>query len=45
MDEGAAVRHAVKASLDEYVRTPDIQVDGHRPYTTAEVGQWIAAHI
>ncbi len=45
MDEGAAVRHAVKASLDEYVRTPDIQVDGHRPCTTAEVGQWIAAHI
>ena len=43
--EGAAIRKAVKESLDNYVRTPDIQVEGHTPCTTAEVGAWIAAHI
>lgn len=44
-DEAAAVRQAVNASLDEYVRTPDIQPEGHPAYGTLEVGQWIANRI
>ena len=43
--EGALVRQAVNASLDAYVRTPDIQVDGHPRYGTSEVGQWIVDYI
>jgi len=43
--EGALVREAVNASLDAFVRTPDIQVEGGRQYGTREVGQWIADYI
>jgi len=43
--EGSLVRQAVNASLDAYVRTPDIQVDGHPRYGTSEVGQWIVDYI
>ena len=44
-EEGALVRKAVDASLDAYVRTPEIQVDGQPQYGTKEVGQWIAQWI
>ncbi len=44
-DEGALVRRAVDASLNENVRTPEIQVDGAPHYGTREVGEWIADYI
>ncbi len=44
-EEGALVRKAVDASLDVYVRTPEIQVEGQPQYGTKEVGQWIAQWI
>ncbi|MDE7471608.1 MAG: 3-isopropylmalate dehydrogenase [Paramuribaculum sp.] len=46
LDEAAAdIREAVQASLDEYVRTPDIQPEGKPKYGTREVGEWIARRI
>ncbi len=45
MEEGRAIRDAVNASLEEYVRTPDIQPEGKPTYGTAEVGRWIADRI
>lgn len=45
MAEGALVRKAVNVSLDEYVRTPEIQVEGQPLYGTREVGQWIVDYI
>ncbi len=44
-EEGAIIRKAVNASLDEYVRTPDIQVEGGKKYGTKEVGEWITNYI
>ena len=44
-DEGAMVRHAVNASLQANVRTPEIQVDGAPHYGTREVGEWIVNYI
>lgn len=44
-DEGRLVRKAVQASLDEGVRTPEIQVNGGRNYGTSEVGEWIVDYI
>ncbi len=44
-DEAAAVRAAVNASLDECVRTPDIQVEGKEAFGTQAVGNWIADYI
>lgn len=41
-EEGKIVRDAVQAALDNYVRTPDLQPSDRRPYTTEEVGEWIA---
>ena len=43
--EAADIRTAVQASLDENVRTGDIQIAGLRPYSTSEVGQWLTARI
>lgn len=43
--EGALIRQAVNASLDQNVRTPEIQVEGGEKYGTKEVGQWIADYI
>jgi len=43
--EGALVREAVNASLDENIRTPEIQVEGGIKYGTREVGQWIVDYI
>ena len=44
-DEAALVRRAVDASLDENVRTPEIQVEGGAHYGTHEVGQWLVNYI
>ena len=44
-EEGALVRRAVDASLDAYVRTPEIQVEGGDVYGTKEVGEWIVNWI
>ncbi len=43
--EGALIREAVNASLDAYVRTPEIQVEGGDHYGTREVGAWIVSYI
>lgn len=43
--EGALVREAVQASLDQNVRTPEIQVKDGAKYGTKEVGQWITDYI
>ena len=42
-EEGAIIRKAVDASLDAYVRTPEIQ--GGEKYGTKEVGAWIVDFI
>ncbi len=44
-DEGALIRKAVDASLDEEVRTGDIQVEDKKSYSTSEVGEWIVNYI
>jgi 3-isopropylmalate dehydrogenase len=44
-EEGALIREAVNASLDQNVRTPEIQVEGGAKYGTKEVGQWIVEYI
>jgi 3-isopropylmalate dehydrogenase len=43
--EGALIREAVNASLDQNVRTPEIQVEGGAKYGTKEVGRWIVNYI
>lgn len=45
MDEGAAIRKAVDASLENNVRTPEIQVEGGAHYGTREVSSWIVDYI
>ena len=45
MEEGKLIRSAVQASLDENVRTPEIQVEGGAKYGTKEVGAWIVRWI
>ncbi len=44
-EEGALIRQAVDASLDQNVRTPEIQVEGGAQYGTKEVGEWIVNYI
>ena len=44
-EEGQAVREAVEESIENNVRTPDIQIKGSSPYTTREVGEWISQYI
>lgn len=44
-EEGALICHAVDASLESNVRTPEIQVVGGEKYGTKEVGQWITDFI
>ena len=44
-EEGLMIREAVDQSLDQDVRTPDIQRTGAPYYGTEEVGNWIAAYI
>ena len=43
--EGNLIREAVNASLDAFVRTPEIQVEGGAKYGTKEVGAWIVDYI
>lgn len=43
--EGKLIRDAVNASLDNYIRTPEIQEAGHAEYGTKEVGEWIVEYI
>ena len=43
--EGDLIRRAVDASIDQNVRTPDIQVSGGEKYGTAEVGAWLVNYI
>ena len=43
--EGELIRKAVNASLDQNVRTPEIQVEGGERYGTREVGAWIVEYI
>ncbi len=44
-EEGALIRRAVNASLDNNVRTPEIQVKGGENYGTDAVGRWIVDYI
>ena len=44
-EEGCLIRRAVDASLDECVRTPEIQVERGAHYGTKEVGAWIVDYI
>ena len=44
-EEGALIRRAVDASLDAYVRSPEIQVEGAPKYGTKEIGQWLVEYI
>jgi 3-isopropylmalate dehydrogenase len=44
-EEGALIRKAVDASLDNNVRTPEIQVEGGVKYGTKEVGEWVVNYI
>ena len=44
-EERALIREAVNASLDQNVRTPEIQVEGGAKYGTREVGQWIVDYL
>ena len=44
MEEGAAIRKAVAASIDENIVTEDL-ASGGKAYSTTAVGDWVAAHI
>ena len=44
-EERALIRKAVDASLDQSVRTPEIQVEGGAKYGTKEVGAWMVDYI
>lgn len=44
-EEGQLIRRAVDDALEAYVRTPEIQVDGHKPYGTKEIGEWLVNRI
>jgi 3-isopropylmalate dehydrogenase len=44
-DEAALIRKAVDASMDAYIRTEDIQVEGKKVYSTSDVGKWITEYI
>lgn len=43
--EAQLIREAVDASMNQNIRTEDIQVEGEKPYSTSEVGEWIANYI
>ncbi len=44
-EQAALIRDAVNASLAEGIRTPDIQTEGKKPYSTVEVGKWLVDYI
>ncbi len=43
--EGTLIREAVDQSLNQNIRTPEIQVEGGDKYGTREVGEWIVGYI
>lgn len=43
--EGALIRKAVDESIHKNVRTPEIQIEGGKHYSTTEVGEWIVNYI
>lgn len=43
--EANLIKAAVDASMDANVRTQDIQVEGEKPYSTYEVGEWLVNYI
>lgn len=43
--EAKVIRDAVDASMDQFVRTGDIQEEGNKAYSTSEVGEWIVDYI
>ena len=43
--EAALIRQAVDASMDANIRTQDIQVEGEKPYSTSELGEWLVNYI
>jgi len=45
MEEGALIRKAVAASMDAGVVTEDIVLEGQKPRTTTEVGDWLVNYI
>jgi len=44
MEEGKAIRKAVKESIDEGIVTEDL-ANGQKAYSTGEVGDWVASRI
>lgn len=44
-EEGAAIRKACDAALENNIRTAEIQVEGAKNYSTKEIGEWIANRI
>lgn len=44
-EEGTLIRQTVNASLNQNVRTPDLQVEGGEHYGTKEVGEWLCKAI
>jgi 3-isopropylmalate dehydrogenase len=44
-EEGTLIRKAVNASLEQNIRTPEIQVAGGAKYGTKEVGAWLVNYI
>lgn len=44
-EEGRAVREAVAQSIEQGIRTPDIQKPGGPHYGTTQVGEWIVDYI
>lgn len=44
-EESFLIRQAVNASLQDNVRTKDIQIEGEREYKCSEVGKWLVNYI
>lgn len=43
--EAELIRRAVEASMNDNIRTQDIQVEGQKPYSTSELGEWLVGYI
>lgn len=44
-EEAALIRKAVDASMEQNIRTQDIQVEGEKPYSTSELGEWLVKYV
>lgn len=44
-EEAALIRRAVDASMEQNIRTQDIQVEGEKNYSTSELGEWLVNYI